>query len=268
MSGADGLFLPILLALIASLVLLTIARRRLAIAEAAKAAESETALAGSLGSAPGSDRKLPRWLDPSVAAARFRTDTTTAARAAAATIVEASPARLPMVFTGPKDGQAERLAVRYDGVPLLDRPDDVLGRTQGELDSGDEVEVLERDEIWSRVRTPNGRSGWVLGMTLSAEAALTSEADQETPAPTEPDPATHADELPSLEAVLEAVAAQRLARHELVNGTNPERAAHHGEADPVAPKRPRARNRKTDRPAATAASGRKKAEKPLGRPQS
>ncbi len=248
-SWTDGLSLPIGLALVAVLVLVSLARRRLTAAGSAEATESDAGLAGSPGFERGRDRNLPRWLDPSVAAARFRTDPTTAARAAIETAAAISPARMPIVFTGPVDELTERLVARYDGVPLLDRPDDVLGRLQGELDGGDEVEVLERDEIWAHVRIPNGGAGWVPSMTLSAVAAATDDDDPEAPDPTQPEPAAPADEPASLEALLEAIAARRHAGQELAVGIDPPAAANVVPV-PAAQKRPRSRRAKTDRPAA------------------
>ena len=105
---------------------------------------------------------------PSLAAAR-RPDRSPAVapdrRAAAA------PVRGPMVFVTLGDELGGLHHVRYDGVPLLDRPDDVLGRPMQELDGGDEVNVLERAEIWARVRTPDNLIGWVPCMTLVAVSA-------------------------------------------------------------------------------------------------
>ena len=117
-----------------------------------------------------------------------------------------------MVFVTPGDDLAERQRVRYDGVPLLDRPDDVLGRMLGELDGGDEVEVLERAEVWAQIRTPNTLIGWIPTMTLAAVSASAAEDDRETAVVIEL-PA-EADEPMGLEALLEAVAAQRLAHRE------------------------------------------------------
>ncbi|HLO36621.1 MAG TPA: hypothetical protein VK194_11080, partial [Candidatus Deferrimicrobium sp.] len=149
--GTGGLVIPIALAVVAGLLvggllLVTIARRRTR-AAASEAAASDETLSGAPGLGSGRDPNLPRWLDPSVTAARFRPDTTTAVRAVA---LATAPPRLPVVFGTPADELAERRRVRYDGVPLLDRPDDVLGRTIGEVDGGDEVELLERGEIWAQ----------------------------------------------------------------------------------------------------------------------
>ena len=80
-----------------------------------------------------------------------------------------------MVFVTPGDELAGLHHVRYDGVPLLDRPDDVLGRLMQELDGGDEVEVLGGAEIWTHVRTPNNLVGWVPSMTLVAVSAAPAE---------------------------------------------------------------------------------------------
>jgi hypothetical protein len=230
--GTDGLFLPIVCALAAALLFGTIMRRR---PKAAPSPEATNAgLPGPLGPVSGRNPNLPRWLDPSIAAARLPTDTTTAVRAAAAMAV--LPPRAPLVFSAPMDESAERVLVRYDGVPLLDRPDDVLGQTQGELEGGDEAEILERGEIWTRIRTPVGAAGWIPSMTISA---LVAESAEETPdahvaiLPEAP-PATN--EPLALEAILEAIAARRLA-----SGT-------HDDAAPAAPKRPRSRKPKSDGP--------------------
>jgi hypothetical protein len=103
------------------------------------------------------------------------------------------------------------LVVRYDLVPLLDRPDEALGLSQAELDSGDEVEVLERDAIWTRVRTPAGRAGWIPAMTLTSVDPTVYEPAAETPPAEDIDGAAGQDDQPALETLL-AIAAERRAR--------------------------------------------------------
>jgi len=245
-STPEGLFLPIGLAVAGVLLLVIIARWRLKAAQTSEAAESDAGLPGDPDAASASDRNLPRWLDPSVVAARFRTDTTTAVRAAAAVAI--APARAPVVFTGPIDELAQRMRVRYDGVPLLDRPDDVLGRTLGELDGGDEVELLERGEIWARVKTPKAAAGWLPSMTLAPVATDAEENDLDAREPIQPEPPMPADDSPTLEALLETIAAQRLARQEVAIGPDREAPVTVNDA-PLAPKRPRSRTPRSDRPA-------------------
>ncbi len=185
---------------VTGIVQLVLGRRRLSAGESEVGASAAPAV-----DAGGRDRTLPRWLDPSVAAAR-RPDRLPAVppdRFAAA-----APARGPMVFATRGDDLGELHHVRYDGVPLLDRPDDVLGRTMDELDGGDEVTVLERAEIWARVRTPNNLIGWIPGMTLVAASADPAEdaratIDRDLP-PVDEEPI-------ALEALFAAVAARRLA---------------------------------------------------------
>ena len=81
-----------------------------------------------------------------------------------------------------------------------------------ELDGGDEVEVLECAEIWAQIRTPNNLIGWIPSMTIAAVSASAAEDDRETAVVI--DLPAEADEPMGLEALLEAVAAQRLARRE------------------------------------------------------
>lgn len=192
---------------VAGIVQLMLGRRRLA------AGESEVGESAAPAVDAGSrDRTLPRWLDPSVAAAR-RPDLRSAVvpdRGAAV-----APARDPMVFVTPGDELGGLHYVRYDGVPLLDRPDDVLGWTMLELNGGDEVNVLERAEIWARVRTPNNLVGWIPGMTLAAGSGHPADGLADAPAAGDLDlPAMVEEEPIALEALLEAVAARRLALRE------------------------------------------------------
>jgi hypothetical protein len=146
-----------------------------------------------------------------VTAARFETDASVAVRAASAASIP--PARTPHVFSERIDEVVHRMLVRYDSVPLLDRPDEALGRTQEVLDQGDEVGVLERDEVWANVTTPSGRAGWIPAMALAAPVPppATSEESLAAPVEFEREPAPAPDDRLGLESLLAAIAA---ARHE------------------------------------------------------
>jgi hypothetical protein len=164
--------LVLLLASIGGLVLLVVARRRGTRLEPAgppNASQATTQpvpvpdLVIAPRSATTGDEHLPRWRRPSVTAARFISDR----RPAEAP--NAPRRRAPaLVFDGPIEGILERMLVRYDGVPLLDRPDEVMGRSMGDVDSGDEVGILEVAETWARVVTPAQVTGWLPTMTLTA----------------------------------------------------------------------------------------------------
>lgn len=156
----------------------------------------------------GRDRSVPRWLDPALAAARRPDRSPAVAPGARAPIARA---RAPMVFVTPGEDLAGLHHVRYDGVPLLDRPDDVLGRLMQELDGGDEVNVLECAEIWTQVRTPDNLVGWVPSMTLVAVSAVVVEQVPEPPVAIELDAPAVEEEPIALEALFEAIAAQRMA---------------------------------------------------------
>lgn len=155
---------------------------------------------------------MPRWLRPSVRAARVASTKNPTPR----------ERRAPVAFAAPVDGATERLVVRYDLVQLLDRPDEALGMPVGELDTGDEIEVLERVTIWARVRTPADRDGWVPAMTLASADVLSPEPDGE-PAAEEMHGVPREADLPALEDLL-AIAAERRAL---------------ADAQPAAPVKPR-----------------------------
>jgi len=69
------------------------------------------------------------------------------------------------VFAGSK----MRRVVREDQVQLLNVPNATLGTPLTELESGREVELLELDEGWAKVRTPWGEVGWVQSSRLDKE---------------------------------------------------------------------------------------------------
>jgi hypothetical protein len=100
---------------------------------------------------------MPRWRRPSLQAAR-----------------KADPARSvamnqPMTFdsgiVAAVDGR-ERRVIRYAVVRLLDAPDELRSSEIGQLDQGDEVQLIERSGAYWLVLCPNGQQGWIHKMTL------------------------------------------------------------------------------------------------------
>ncbi|HEX7472691.1 MAG TPA: SH3 domain-containing protein, partial [Candidatus Limnocylindrales bacterium] len=61
---------------------------------------------------------------------------------------------------------AERRRIRYRIVSLLDAPDPLRSVAIGDLDEGDEVQLLERSGGYWLVLCPDGSRGWVHRMTL------------------------------------------------------------------------------------------------------
>jgi hypothetical protein len=154
------------------------------------------------------DENIPRWRRPSVAAARYETDNVRAIRAAEpAAMLRARP---PRVFAEPTDVLGERMAVRY-GVPLLNRPDEAFGRALENLASDDQVEILDRGDIWANVITPSGAAGWVPTATLSPTAGKGDPDDEEPALALASGASPQAVEPPSLEMLFEA---SRRAREE------------------------------------------------------
>jgi hypothetical protein len=105
---------------------------------------------------------MPRWRRPSVQAARFSDPQKTM-----------GASRPPMRFTpDTAPTTAELRVVRYAMVPLLDRPDEVLGMQIADLMAGDELHVVESSGPYWEVVTPDGERGWVHRTTLGMPAAI------------------------------------------------------------------------------------------------
>lgn len=60
----------------------------------------------------------------------------------------------------------ERRTIRYAVVRLLDAPDELRSAEIGQLDQGDEVQLIERSGTYWLVLCPDGRQGWLHKMTL------------------------------------------------------------------------------------------------------
>jgi hypothetical protein len=97
---------------------------------------------------------MPRWRRPSLIEAR-----------------KADPSRSiatnhRLSFeNGAAEGR-ERRTIRYAVVRLLDAPDELRSAEIGQLDQGDEVQLIERSGSYWLVLCPDGRQGWLHKMTL------------------------------------------------------------------------------------------------------
>ena len=79
------------------------------------------------------------------------------------------------------DQSAGSLRVKLDAresMSVLDRPG-YEGKVQGEVQNGQEVQLLEKDGVWSHIKWDGGE-GWILGSALSGEQA---QDDDEKPRP-------------------------------------------------------------------------------------
>jgi hypothetical protein len=101
------------------------------------------------------EANMPRWRRPSLLEAR-RSDPTR----------QAQNHRVPMRFTDDQIYQFDVRIVRYAVVPLLDRPDEVLGMRIADLESGDEVQVLSAHSTFVEIHCPTGERGFVHRTTL------------------------------------------------------------------------------------------------------
>jgi hypothetical protein len=101
---------------------------------------------------------MPRWRRPSLMEARKADPARSAATA---------PARMSFAngAVSAVEGR-ERRVIRYRVVRLLDAPDELRSADIGQLDQGDEVQLLERSGAYWLVLCPDGRQGWLHKMTL------------------------------------------------------------------------------------------------------
>jgi hypothetical protein len=121
------------------------------------------------------EANMPRWRRPSLLEARHADYSR-----------QAPVHRLPMLF-GEGSAEVDVRVVRYAVVPVLDRPDEVLGLQLSDLAAGDEVQVMGTSSAFIEVLCPNGDRGWVhrttlgqkggLGLTGDARSATRHEAD-------------------------------------------------------------------------------------------
>ena len=116
---------------------------------------------------------MPRWRRPSLLEARKADPTRSVA----------SPHRLSFEngVVGAVEGR-ERRIIRYAVVRLLDAPDELRSAEIGQLDQGDEVQLLERSGSYWLVLCPDGRQGWLHRMTLGeivTEAPFGREIDED-----------------------------------------------------------------------------------------
>jgi hypothetical protein len=106
------------------------------------------------------EANMPRWRRPSLLEAR-RADPSR----------QAPTYRLSMRFHDERATDPDLRVVRYAVVPLLDRPDEVLGIRLSDLESGDEVLPVAAQGAFVQVTCPNGERGWVHRTTLGVRPA-------------------------------------------------------------------------------------------------
>lgn len=98
---------------------------------------------------------MPRWRRPSLLEARHADPST-----------QAPVYRLPMRFGEDSSVEQDVRVVRYAVVPVLDRPDEVLGQRLSDLAAGDEIQVTSASGAFLEVLCPNGDRGWIHRTTV------------------------------------------------------------------------------------------------------
>jgi hypothetical protein len=127
-------------------------------ANAARASAVAATSQLALGPAPAPvdvESLMPRWRRPSLQQAR-KADPTRSVAVAPRLRFDESMAGIGY----------ERRLIRYRVVALLDAPDELRAVEIGQLDQGDEVQLLERSGAYWLVLCPDGRQGWLHKMTL------------------------------------------------------------------------------------------------------
>jgi hypothetical protein len=100
---------------------------------------------------------MPRWRRPSLLQAR-KADPTRS-------VASSNRMSFDNGVVGAAEGR-ERRTIRYAVVRLLDAPDELRSAEIGQLDRGDEVQLIERSGSYWLVLCPDGRQGWLHKMTL------------------------------------------------------------------------------------------------------
>jgi hypothetical protein len=107
---------------------------------------------------PDLELSMPRWRRPSLMQARkadpVRDFSSTAPRLS-----------FDDGVVGAVEGRQVR-TIRYRIVGLLDAPDELRSTQIGQLDQGDEVQLIEKSGAYWLVLCPDGRQGWLHKMTL------------------------------------------------------------------------------------------------------
>jgi hypothetical protein len=103
------------------------------------------------------EASMPRWRRPSLLEAR-KADP-------ARTVTASKRMSFDDSRVEPVQGY-ERRTIRYRAVRLLDGPDELRSDEIGQLDHGDEVQLLEKSGTYWLVLCPDGRQGWLHKMTL------------------------------------------------------------------------------------------------------
>lgn len=143
---------------------------RVAARQAAAAAAKPTAVESMAPAASlvneNPEANMPRWRRPSLLEAR-RSDPTRYA-----------PAPRPPMRFGDQSGDADLRVVRYAVVPVLDRPDEVLGLQVSDVAAGDEVHVVGSSGAFLEIVCPNYDRGWVHRTTLGARGSAGNDPRQ------------------------------------------------------------------------------------------
>ena len=108
------------------------------------------------------EANMPRWRRPSLIQARHADPTR-----------QAPVYRLPMRFSDERTNHSDLRIVRYAVVPVLDRPDEVLGLKLTDLEHGDEVLAVGASGAFVEVTCPSGEHGWVHRTTLGVRSPTT-----------------------------------------------------------------------------------------------
>jgi hypothetical protein len=127
------------------------------------------------------EANMPRWRRPSLLEAR-RSDPTR----------ETGTVRVPMRFADDASRGLDVRVVRYAVVPVLDRPDEVLGFRVSDLGAGDEVQVVGSSGAFLEVLCPNGDRGYVHRTTLGHGGSAGIQDGMRQPMPQEADDALSA----------------------------------------------------------------------------